>query len=143
MILSPKKHKNQSESVFSSFWALYLYVLIREIDLESWGDFIRKLRMGKYGGKFPGGHLHIPSFLSWKKFKFSNNCKFGNVSVTSSTVNKEDNAFVETLVKLRNKKRRVHMQILGYGVGPMADIRSNAAAGFSWFYYRILCSMAL
>ena len=76
MILSPKKHKNQSESVFSSFWALYLYVLIREIDLESWGDFIRKLRMGKYGGKFPGGHLHIPSFLSWKKFKFSNNCKW-------------------------------------------------------------------
>ena len=67
----------------------------------------------------------------------------GNVSVTSSTMNKEDNAFLETLVKLRNTKRRVHMQILGYGVGPMADIRSNAAAGFSWFYYQILCSMAL
>ena len=67
----------------------------------------------------------------------------GNVSVTSSTVKKEDNACVETFVKLRNKKRRVHMQILGYGVGPLADIRSNAAAGFSWFYYRILCSMAL
>ena len=67
----------------------------------------------------------------------------GNVSVTSSTVNKEDNAFLETLMKFRNAKRRVHMQILLYGVGPSTDIRSNAAAGFSWFYYRILCSMAL